>query len=221
MTIVALETSSRPPSIAVRCAERTLALTLEEGRRHASDLLGALESLLAELGVSASSLQVVIVGTGPGSYTGLRVGIATALGLSRGSGAKLQALPSFEALALAHLEEGERGTVLLDARSRQFYGAQYERTAEGVRAIVAPMVCAADGWRAVLPAADCIVCDDASATAAKLDESERTLLRTCTGPEAKHLLPLGIVRLETTGPLDPTEVQPLYLRPFAANVRKR
>ncbi len=94
-------------------------------------------------------------------------------------------------------------------------------TAEGVRAIVAPMVCAADGWRAVLPAEDCIVCDDASATAAELDESERALLRTCTGPEAKHLLPLGIARLETTGPLDPTEVQPLYLRPFAANVRKR
>ena len=46
MTIVALETSSRPPSIAVRSAGTTLALTLEGGRRHASDLLGALESLL-------------------------------------------------------------------------------------------------------------------------------------------------------------------------------
>ena len=221
MTVVALETSSRPPSIAVRNAERALALTLEEGRRHASDLLGALESLLRELGESPDSIKTVIVGTGPGSYTGLRVGIATALGLSRGSGAQLQALPSFEALAMAHLEEGECGTILLDARSRQFYGAQYQRTATGVRAIVDPMVCAAGDWRTVLPSADCIVCDDASATAAKLDESERALLRTCTGPEAKHLLPLGIARLETTGPLDPTEVQPLYLRPFAANVRKR
>ncbi|HIF39976.1 MAG TPA: tRNA (adenosine(37)-N6)-threonylcarbamoyltransferase complex dimerization subunit type 1 TsaB [Planctomycetes bacterium] len=221
MTIVALETSSRPPSIAVRSAERTLALTLEEGRRHASDLLGTLESLLAELDESASSIKVVIVGTGPGSYTGLRVGIATALGLTRGSGAKLQALPSFEALALAHLKEGECGTVLLDARSRQLYGARYERTAEGVRTLLAPMVCDASDWRAALPATDCIVCDEASANAAELSEDERALLRTCTGPRAQHLLPLGIARLEATGPLNPAEVQPLYLRPFAANVRKR
>jgi len=221
MTVVALETSSRPPSIAVRNAERALALTLEEGRRHASDLLGALESLLRELGESPDSIKTVIVGTGPGSYTGLRVGIATALGLSRGSGAQLQALPSFEALAMAHLEEGECGTILLDARSRQFYGAQYQRTATGVRAIVDPMVCAAGDWRTVLPSADCIVCDEASAIAAGFDEEERALLRTSTGPEAQHLLPLGITQLEAAGPLDPSEVQPLYLRPFAANVRKR
>ena len=221
MTIVALETSSRPPSIAVRSAERTLALTLEEGRRHASDLLGALESLLSTLGEDASTIQTVIVGTGPGSYTGLRVGIATALGLSRGSGAQLRALPSFEALAMAHLKEGECGTVLLDARSRQFYGAQYERTATGVRAVIPPMVCAADEWRAVLPSADCIVCDASSAATAGLVEGERSLLRTSTGPEAQHLLPLGIAQLKAAGPLNPAEVQPLYLRPFAANVRKR
>ena len=75
MTIVALETSSRPPSIAVQSGGTTLAFSLEAGRRHASDLLGALESLLSELGQSPASIQAVIVGTGPGSYTGLRVGI--------------------------------------------------------------------------------------------------------------------------------------------------
>jgi len=221
MTIVALETSSRPPSIAVQSGGTTLALSLEAGRRHASDLLGALESLLNELGQSPASIQAVIVGTGPGSYTGLRVGIATALGLSRGTGAQLQALPSFEALAMVHLQEGERGTVLLDARSRQIYGARYERTATGVHSLLAPMVCAASDWRALLSPTDCIVCDEASAAAAGLDEGERARLRPCAGPQAEHLLPLGIARLDADGALDPGAVQPLYLRPFAANVRKR
>ncbi len=221
VTRVALETSSRPPSIAVQTGERTLALSLEAGRRHASDLLGALGTMLNELGQTPADIRAVIVGTGPGSYTGLRVGIATALGLSRGTGAHLQAVPSFEALALAHLNEGECGTVLLDARSRQIYGAHYERTAAGLITSVAPTVCPAEDWRATLPASDWLLCDEDSAKAAGLVEEEQARHRPCGGPHAEHLLALGIARLEQAGALSPEAVEPLYLRPFAANVRKR
>jgi phosphoglucosamine mutase len=69
---VALETSTRAPSLAVRLGEVTLEAELASARAHASDLLPTLERLLGELGASPRDIAAVVVGTGPGSYTGLR-----------------------------------------------------------------------------------------------------------------------------------------------------
>ncbi len=221
MTVVSIESSARPPSVAVRINDLRLSRVLETGRRHASDLLPALGELLEQAGTSAADITTVIVGTGPGSYTGLRVGIATALGLVRGAGARMQAVPSVEALALRALEPGELGAVLLDARSRQLYFALYERLEEGVRAVRPPTVTNSAELVGLLPRDASIIADEAAAEAAGLDDTLRSMLRTGFAPHADDVLELGLARLEAEGPLAPEQVEPLYLRPFTPNTRRR
>ena len=149
--VCALETSARPPSVALRVGSEELARELAEARRHASDLLPTLARMLEERGVTPRDLELVCVGVGPGSYTGLRVGIATALGLARGAGAEVVGVPSVEALAFDLLEPGEEGTVLLDARARELYVARYRRDEGGVTELLSPRVTTA-GARAGGPA---------------------------------------------------------------------
>ena len=137
--VVALETSTRPASIAVQGpAGQRAALTLEEDRRHASDLLGALGELVERVGAIPSDLDLVIAGTGPGSYTGLRVGASTALGLMRGAGAEVLGLPSFDAIAADGLAAGERGAVLRKEVARVLLSRVLEAATQHVRRPVCP-----------------------------------------------------------------------------------
>src|SRR5690606_814818 len=137
---VALETSTRRPSVAVRAGARVLERELVGDRPHASDLLAVLAALLGELGARAGDIRRELVGLGPGSYTGLRVGVAAALGLARGADAALRGVPSGEALAFARLAPGERCVQLLDARQGELYFARYERTPDGVLTLDGPRV---------------------------------------------------------------------------------
>ena len=147
MTAVAFETSSRQGSVAARHAGVIHEAFLEHERAHASDLLPCLDELLRQAGappVAPEGLDAIVVGIGPGSFTGLRVGVATALGLARGTGAALRGVPSFEALAFAELAPGEEATILQDARSGVYYFARYRRTDNDVETIVAPSIVAAE-----------------------------------------------------------------------------
>src|SRR5262245_14853132 len=105
---------------------------LDKDRSHASDLIPALDRMLKEIRARPSQIGAVLVGTGPGSYTGLRVGIAIALGLSHAAGAAIRGVCSFETLAWAETKPGEECVVLLDARQDELYLARYRRTKDEV-----------------------------------------------------------------------------------------
>ncbi len=219
--LVALETSASSASVAVRSGERELEVALETGRAHASDLLPALDRILRELGAAPREIGAVLVGTGPGSYTGLRVGIATALGLARGSGAALRGVPSGETLSFGELAPGEEATVLLDARSGEVYFAHYRRTEDEVLVLRAPCVLRPAEVLAALPPSGLIFGDASAADAAGFAAAEKARLRTSAVPRARTLLALGSSRLERLGSQAPSQIAPLYLRPFAAKPRRR
>ena len=220
MSVVALETSVRPASVAVRTAHAAADRVLAPERAHASDLLPCIDELLASIASNPRDIDTVIVGTGPGSYTGLRVGIATALGLARGADAKMFGVPSCDALAYGALAPGERGVLLLDARQQQLYFAQFERTEDDVVLIDVPQITDAESLQALLPDAIPIFGDKTAPEAAQLD-AETALRMRPAEPRAVDLLELGMHRLEKHGPMRPADIEPLYLRPFQAKKRKR
>jgi tRNA threonylcarbamoyladenosine biosynthesis protein TsaB len=74
-------------------------VTLDASRRHARDLAAAAGGLLAADGLSPRDLTGVMVGVGPGSYTGLRVGVMSAKALAYATGCRLVAVPTFTAVA--------------------------------------------------------------------------------------------------------------------------
>lgn len=219
--VIALETSSRVASVAASLGDRTLVHRLESERAHASDLMPALDRLVADLGAKPRDLVAVLVGTGPGSYTGLRVGIATALGLARASGAAILGVPSGETLCFGELSAGGEGVYLLDARSAEIYYAHYRRLEREVEAITAPCVLAPAAVEALLPRAVPIFGDATVGEAANLGADARSRLRTDAAPRAEILLELGRARLERGAATPLASVEPLYLRPFAVKGVRR
>ena len=112
----------------------------ERDNAHAQSIQPLIDQALAETGWSRNSLDRIAVGVGPGSFTGLRVGIALAQGISEGLGVPLVGVGSLAAMALAapKTRAGMRCPVL-DARRGEFFVAAY--TPEGKEAL-APQVAA-------------------------------------------------------------------------------
>lgn len=214
--VVALETSTRRPTVAARFDGRTVERGLDGERAHASDLLPMLAEVLKHLGVDRGALGRVIVGIGPGSLTGMRVGVATAIGLVQGSGAELVGVPSFEAAALGAAQGGERVQVMDDARGGRFNLAEYERTDEGLRAVFEPRSLTLDEAteRTARFEGPLVLCDDGCRKRFQWASTTRiAVLEPC----AADLLVLGIAR----SPQAPTDVEPLYLRAWEGRTRKR
>jgi len=214
---VALETSRRGGSLAVAAGEEVRLGDLSGEHSHASDLLPRLQELLDALGVERNggvlALRTVFVGTGPGSYTGLRVGIATAQGLCRATGARLCGVPSFDALAWVGLATGEQGAVALDARAGRFYFARYRRSLEGLDVLRSACVVDAAELCAHLRAPGPILGHVGLAEAAGLEAGQVARMRTDLGPDAAAVLALG--RLRSCGfAARPESLEPLYLREF-------
>jgi tRNA threonylcarbamoyladenosine biosynthesis protein TsaB len=220
--VVALETSTRPASIAARGPKgQRAARSLGEDRRHASDLFSALEELVAEVGATRSDLGLVLAGVGPGSYTGLRVGAATALGLMRGAQAEVLGIPSFDAIAVDGLAPGECGAVLRNAFGGHLYIATYERADTDVQPLTAPKCVQPSEAIQRLTGIPVLLADEAALKALAQPPPAELEIRQTALARAEHILELGLRRLEAGARRGPETLRPLYLRPFDAKVRRR
>ena len=152
MKILALDTSTEHCSVAIWADGELFARDILAGQRHSELLLPLVSEMLAERGLNLRELDGIAFGSGPGSFTGLRIGCGVAQGLA--FGADLPVVGISTLLALAQGTEGERVIACLDARMGEVYHAVYERGAEGWREVSdpglyapqdAPMV-AGDDW---------------------------------------------------------------------------
>ncbi|MGI8493474.1 MAG: tRNA (adenosine(37)-N6)-threonylcarbamoyltransferase complex dimerization subunit type 1 TsaB [Acidimicrobiales bacterium] len=115
--VLAIETATPVLSCALVCAG-ALAGEMEApaGRRHAEVLAPAIQVLCADAGVSLRDLDAVVVDVGPGLFTGLRVGIATAKALASALALPLAGVTSLQALALPHVGDRSRIASVVDVR---------------------------------------------------------------------------------------------------------
>jgi tRNA threonylcarbamoyladenosine biosynthesis protein TsaB len=134
MRILAIETSSRRGSVALIDGTTWVAgAEHEELQAHAERTLPLIRQVLAKAGWSLNSLDRVAVGIGPGSFVGLRVGIALADGLALGIGRPVVGVPSLDAM-LAAPGEGRCGprAALLDARRGEVFCAARDAAGQPV-----------------------------------------------------------------------------------------
>jgi tRNA threonylcarbamoyladenosine biosynthesis protein TsaB len=117
----------------------TLACSAEQVERaHAQRIMGVLDALLAEAGLGKRQLAGIGVGTGPGSYTGLRVGLATAAGLGRGLGIPVGGGSTLAAAASLLLTDGTEAFVTLDARRGNAYAGRFRRSGQHIVTLMEP-----------------------------------------------------------------------------------
>jgi tRNA threonylcarbamoyladenosine biosynthesis protein TsaB len=133
--ILILETTGRLGSVAVADAERVLASkTLPYDARHASGLHAAIDTLVRAQGWPPDSLTDVYVSGGPGSFTGVRIGITVARTLALALGARLVRVPTVDALAenaRTLSAPPQHLAVALDARRKQIFFALFKQRGDG------------------------------------------------------------------------------------------
>jgi tRNA threonylcarbamoyl adenosine modification protein YeaZ len=195
--VLALDTSTPAVTAGLVREGVLLAERVEtDGRKHGELLMPAVQAVCAEAGVTLPDLDAVVVGAGPGPFTGLRVGMVTAAALGDALGIPVHGVCSLDAVAAAALPLTGNLLVVTDARRREVYWAAYE--AEGAR-LSGPTVESPDALRERIPGLQLVAAAGTMADGFGLPT--RTLTPT----------PLGLVAV---APLHraPAPLEPLYLR---------
>ena len=212
-----LETSGRGGFVALAEGDDLRGLRrLDEARRHARDLAPATAELLAAQGWKAHDLDGVIVSRGPGSYTGLRVGVMSAKTLAYAAGCPLISVETFAAMAAQTPEGVGRVDVLADAQQEKVYVQSFGRQGGGWRPLDALAVRPFADWLAGRAPEAWVSGPGLHRWAAKLPADASAVNAALWDPRPETLLRLGLDRYTAGERDDPFALEPLYLRPSSA-----
>jgi tRNA threonylcarbamoyladenosine biosynthesis protein TsaB len=224
VNIVALETATETVAVAVRTDGGVQAeFSLAGRRRHVEALVPALHHLLDQVGIEPGAVDAVAVDLGPGLFTGLRVGVATAKGLAQALDLGVVGLSSLDVLQGAAVGLGHRGHVLsvVDARRSEVFARLREVDGEGGDAneIISPRLFAPGELASALSDLGGVpvvaVGDGAQRYADVLGAvpGVTCVMGGLRSPPADTLLTMALARLaEGVAPVPPEEIVPLYMR---------
>lgn len=220
--VLGLDTGSSIASIALAIEGRIVGEVVRPVTSHGAAVPGAVDELLGKAGLRPSDLAVVAVGVGPGSFTGLRIGISYAKGLVFACGAKIVGVPSLDALAITALDSpisapGGQICALVDARKGEAYAALYEIMADGLEKVTKDVVMPLErvishlGPGAIL--AGDYLANDAAALLKDKGLEVAVLEQSALETRGRCIAALGGARV-ARGDGDPADtLEPLYVRP--------
>jgi tRNA threonylcarbamoyladenosine biosynthesis protein TsaB len=153
MRILALETTEKLGSVAAANDANLLAeLDLDRTQRSAQSLAPAILALLKRVGWTPGDVQLVAVSAGPGSFTGLRVGVTTAKVFAYAVGAEVLGVDTLEAIAAASPEDVGLVSAVMDAQRGQLAERRFARRPDGWFQPLGPQrLVDVDAWLAELP----------------------------------------------------------------------
>lgn len=195
------------------------------GSNHAEKLGTFVDEALAFVDSHELTLDAVAVSCGPGSYTGLRIGVSMAKGICYGRNIKLLAVPTLELLAvpvLLHHESIEEDALLvpmIDARRMEVYSAVYDRSLKAVRAIQADVV-DGDTYKEFLDKGPVYFFGDGAEKCMEVIHHPNTHLIKNIEPVAKNMFPLAEKRMAEGKFEDVAYFVPFYLKDFVAKQAK-
>lgn len=146
MKILALEFSSSQRSVAVACGGSHVREVIETSKGNTMQPFAMIATALADANIQRYEIESIVVGLGPGSYTGIRAGIAMAQGWQLAHDVKMLGISSVEAIAGQAQEDGLRGVVnvVVDAQRGEFYLATWELSDAGLRGLEPLRIVSAD-----------------------------------------------------------------------------
>ena len=208
-------------SVAIGSEGRVVATReTDEPNAHSSRLNLFVDELLKEAGVDAAELKAVCVSGGPGSYTGLRIGVSSAKGLCYGLKIPLLAVPTLKSMAAGYYRQhqGYNGLVcpMIDARRMECYSAIYDASLNDEKPVTADIVDAGIYDRWLDRSTVVFVGDGAAKTKPVLGAHANALFDLDFRVSAAYMLPLAESLLKEGRVEDVAYYEPFYLKDFVA-----
>ena len=227
LSILSIDTSSQVSSVAVLSAERIAAeISMQGALTHSETLVPHIETALHMARVKKEELEGLAVSIGPGSFTGLRIGLAAAKMMAYALHIPLIAVPTLEALAHHYVCEGVRLVPMMDAQKGNVYVQEFAWEA-GVDGLTLREMHALS----ILPLIEVIAALTGTAQPVLLLGDAMQKKNTIELPTHVRLAPIharmpraacvglaGLARLARGDVDDPVAIQPLYLRRSEAEV---
>ncbi|MBR5736300.1 MAG: tRNA (adenosine(37)-N6)-threonylcarbamoyltransferase complex dimerization subunit type 1 TsaB [Bacteroidales bacterium] len=222
--ILSIETSGAACSAALSEGGSVIgSVTLDDSNRQSSMLVPAIESLFRKCSRMMPECDAVAVSSGPGSYTGLRVGVSTAKGICYGLGKPLIAVPTLEILlAEARSMEQCAGAdfyvPMLDARRMEVYQAVYDASGKCIEEVSAKVL-DQDSYRDLLAAGKVVFIGTGAGKYSEAFPHPDGIYVPCV-PKASYMASAALAAFEAGRFEDVAYFEPFYLKEFVAVVKK-
>ncbi|HZD69021.1 MAG TPA: tRNA (adenosine(37)-N6)-threonylcarbamoyltransferase complex dimerization subunit type 1 TsaB [Actinomycetes bacterium] len=216
--VIGIDTATPVTSVAAGSEAGVLAaMSVRNDRAHAELLVPMVREVLERSGLDHTALAGIAVGTGPGLFTGLRVGVSSAKALAQAWRLPIVAVPSLDLLAFACRQAERLVCAVIDGRRGELFAATYRPTGAGVRRASDHRVLRPDALADELEALGepVLLCGEGalrySATFERLGKARLAGVDRAA-PSAESAVQLALPRLERGEVTPPLEVRPLYLR---------
>lgn len=224
MPVIAIETATVVGSIAIVDPARVISeITLNIRATHSEKLMAAIDRLLCGAGLAVEDMDGIAVSIGPGSFTGLRIGLSTAKGLSYASGKPLIGIPTLDALALNMTFSSYLTCPIQDARKGEVYAALYRPGAESPEKITDDMALDPAALAGMITEKTVFIGDGVNIYRDFLMKQVGGLYNEAPLPlqlpRASNVALLALKRLEKGDVDDPFALVPRYIRKSEAEIR--
>jgi tRNA threonylcarbamoyladenosine biosynthesis protein TsaB len=219
MRVLAVETSTLAGGAALLDDAHVVGeYALDVSATHSERLMGAIDRLLTDAGWTPRDLEGLAVAVGPGSFTGLRIGLSTVKGLALALGIPIAAVPTLDALAAGLPYAGLPVCPVLDARKREVYASLYRWDGSAMRREWDYLAIAPRELSERLREPVIVLGDGAD----QIDSPHARPVRPPRrGPSPASVGALGHARLAQGDTVVPAELVPIYLRPSEAELKSR
>ena len=218
MLILGIETSTSQVGVAIGGHEGVLAQShSNRGKRHAETLIPAIDFVRRQARIDLSEISCVAVDLGPGLFTGLRVGVASAKAMAHALRVPMIGLPSLDLLALPVRFSTRLIVTAIDARRGELFYAFYRQVPGGVQRLSPHQLGTPDDLASELLATreECLLVGDGAQRYSEVFEGITKVEITDLGlayPSAASLVQLAHAQALREEWVKPWEIQPLYLR---------
>lgn len=224
--ILHIETSTKVCSVAVTEDAHVIFEQADtEGPNHATRCGVFVDEALSFAESHAIPLDAVAVSEGPGSYTGLRIGVSMAKGVAYGRGVPLVAVPTLELMCVPLLlyrddiPDEALFVPMIDARRMEVYAAVYDRSLKSLRPVAADIV-TADTYNEWLERGPVYFFGDGAEKCKSVITHKNAHFIDSIYPLAKHMYPLAARALSRNETVDVAYFEPFYLKDFIATKPK-
>jgi tRNA threonylcarbamoyladenosine biosynthesis protein TsaB len=219
--ILNIETATKNCSVALAKEGKTILCKeiAEEGYSHAERLHVFIEEIIAEAGITVNDLVAIAVSQGPGSYTGLRIGVSAAKGLSYALDIPLIAVDTLKTLASQVVVSNGLIIPMIDARRMEVYSAVFTPDLECKRAILAEIITEDsfnDIEETIYFVGDCL-----EKCKVVLTKENFIFLDEIKYPSAKDMSLLSFEKYKIGDTVDVAYFEPYYLKDFMITTSKK